>query len=653
MYAQNAAVPIRFWIIIGMMVLMLMPFAVQTSFAQSNGKTEVIPGSVLVQPGTCVDDVVTPATVSVPSDTAEDGIFYRITQPGEDGAFVVHAQVGDDYRFGNLDGTGWRLDNQWNAYWEATAPVPSCDGPVQDAGEEPEAGADSPGLGTFALPQDCGSIPYPAPTGADVTTAIGFSNYAITQNGVVFTSGPISLTSPTEELNLSFDWASVGAVKAGQYFSFVGPLDTNGNKVFASATQFFPVYNADGSHQAGCATVINGDITVQFTEYVNALTSVDGRISVDLVMAASYSEESSTVNFSFDDESNFSIEVPGTPSGAFAKRGWFERPDQGLVENLGSVGWQLHVPANPAGYSNLILHDYAPSDGSWTFSCAGANPTQVTMVALDGRGRPAAVDYTEDCSATQMSLTIPAVPGGVSIDFYFTADITPGAEGPFYNVATAQADEMDIIELPYEVLRTIGSGNLDGDLAVTPIPPAIDHATCVDEVWVPASVSLPAEQEGVTYSMTPNPFPAEGGELTVIATLDPGYAWASDAAVNGWVLDEANNSMVYRATVTNDPCVVSTETPPPPVETPTPEDPCIPPPPEECVPPPGSEGTPEPCETPTIPAWCLTPTPPTVTELPETGVEGTDSGANSILLAAAAVAGMSVIGAIAFQRERI
>ena len=654
MYALNAARPIRFFIVIGMMVSMLMPFAVQSAFAQSAGKTVVYPGSVSIQSGSCVDGVRTAATVSVPSDTPNDGVFYTITQPDAQGKFRVHAQVGDTFTMGNTSGTGWERTNDWNAYYDGTAPVPNCgNGPslTTTSDDADNAGTD---IGVFALPQDCGTIPYPAPTGSNVSSNIVFSNYTITQNGVVHTGGPISLSSPTEELTLGFNWASTGSVSSGQYFTFQGPLDTNGNKVFASATQYFPVLNSTGTAQAGCASVVNGDISVQFTEYVNPLNAVDGRISIDLVMASGSSEDTRTIEFTFDDDSTFTIEVPGTPAGEFAKRGWFERPDQGLVENLGSVGWQLHVPASSTGYTNLVLSDSAPQDGSWTFSCAGPNPTNVSLVALDSRGRTVALDFTENCNATSMTLTIPAVPAGVTLDFYFSADVTPGAEGPFYNIATAQADDMERVQLPYEVRRTVGSGMLDGDFAVAPIPPAINHAVCVDDVWVPASVTLPSSQEGVSYTMTPNPFPAEGGPLVVIATVAQGYTWGTGAEANGWVLDTTNNTMVYEADVTNEPCEVPTETPP--VETPTPptEEPCIPPTPEECVPPPGDDedGTPEPCVTPTIPAWCLeTPTPPTVTELPSTGTEGGNS-ANTILVASAVVALIVTAAGITIQRER-
>lgn len=653
MHALAPARPMRIAVIIGLLVSMLIPFAAQPTFAQSAGKITVYPAAVSIQPGTCVDGVVTPATVSVPADTLDDGIFYTITQPDAEGNFEVHAQVGDAYAMGDTSGTGWERTNEWNAYYTGIAPVPTCEeGPSVPVEEDTEDEIEQP-VGVFALPQDCGEIPYPAPTGDNVNAGVVFSNITITQNGVVHTGGPISLTSPSEELTLSFDWASIGSVQAGQYFEFVGPLDTNGNKVFASATQYFPVYNSAGTAQAGCASVFNGDVSVQFTNYVNPLGSVDGRISIDLVMAAGSVEETTTIEFSFGDDSTFLIEIPGTPSGEFAKRGWFERPDQGLVDNLGSVSWQLHVPASASGYTNLRLIDSAPEDGSWTFSCAGEEPTSVLLVARDQHGRSVDLDYTEDCSATLMTLTIPAVPAQTSVDFYFSVDLTPGAEGPFYNVATAQADEMELVQLPYEVRRTVGRGILDGDFAVTPVPPAIDHAVCVDDVWVPASVTLPVGQEGVSYSMTTDPFPAEGGHLVVIATLETGYTWATGAEANGWVLDSSNNTMVFEADVTNQPCDVPTETPPVETPTPTPEEPCIPPPPEECVPPPGEEGTPEPCETPTIPAWCLeTPTPPTVTELPSTGTEGVAGSGNGLIMAGAVIALLMTAAGVTIQRER-
>lgn len=634
MVTFNGARRARFAIVLGLLVSLMMPFAAQTGFSQSAGKTTVYPGAVSVQPGTCTDGVATAAIVSVPSDTLTDGIFYTITQPDDQGSFEVHAQVGDTFIMGDTSGTGWDRTNEWNAYYRDIVPVPDCDGPVP--GETTNTPDPDPGIVVSAMPLDCGSIPYPAPTGSDVTNSIVFSNFAIIQNGVVHTGGPISLSSPVEELTLTFDWASIGAVSAGQYFRFAGPLDTNGNKVFASATQYFPVLNTGGTAQAGCATVVNGDITVQFTGYVDPLNSVDGGISIDLVMAAGSMEEANTIEFTFDDTSTFAIEIPGTPSGEFAKRGWFERPDQGLVENLGSVGWQLHVPASPNGYTNLVLHDSAPADGSWNFSCAGEVPTNITLVALDGRGRPVALEYSEACDAAEMTLAIAAVPAGTTIDFYFTVDLAPGAEGPFYNIATAQADNLDVIELPYEVERTVGRGVLDGDFAVTPIPPAINHAVCVDNVWQPASVTLPTDQPGVVYSMSPNPFPAEGGYLVVTASLEIGYTWATGADISGWVLND-DNTMIFEAEVLNTPCEVPTETPPTETATPPTEEPCIPPVPEECTPPPGENETPVPCETPTIPAWCMeTPTPPTVTDLPDTGTTGSGSGSHAALIISAA-----------------
>lgn len=648
----TSARPVRFIILLGMLVSMLMPFALQSAFAQStDSKIVVYPGVVSIQPGVCTDGVITSATVSVPSDTADDGIFYTITQPDATGNLEVHAQVGDAYTMGDTSGTGWERANEWNAYYRSTAPVPDCgDGPsLPDNTQADNTDDDAdPAMGVFVLPQDCGSAPYPPPTGQNVTNRIVFWDFTITQNGEVHAGGPISLTSPTEELTLSFSWASTGPVSAGDFFEFLGPLDTNGQKVFTSATQYFPVMNTIGDAEAGCASVEYGDISVQFTEYVNPLGSVDGRISIDLVMAASSLEEATTIDFSFGDDSTFAIEIPGTPSGSFGKRGWFMRADQGLVENLGAVRWELHVPASPVGYTNLVLIDTAPADGSWTFSCAGPSSTETVAVASGPQG-PVSIEFEESCDATSMLLTVASVPANTTIDFYFYADITPGAEGPFYNAATAQADEFERIDLPYEVQRTVGRGVLDGDFAVVPIPPAIDHAVCVDDVWVPASVTVPTGQEGVTYTMTPEPFPAEGGYLTVTATLASGYSWAIGADSNGWVLDNETNTMVYEANVLNNPCDV---TPPP-----TPEEPCIPSPPEECIlTPPAEGGTPEPCEpgpTPTIPAWCLeTPTPPTVTELPETGTRGNGVMGDGIIAASVVTALVIAAAGITIQRER-
>lgn len=654
MYTLNVARRVRFIVALGMMVSMLMPFTVPSSFAQSTGKTVVYPGAVSIQAGTCVAGSIIPATVSVPSDTPVDGIFYTITQPDETGAFEIHAQVGDTYTMGDTSGTGWERTNEWNAFYRGTAPVPGCDGPTQ-VNQSDDSDADDPVFGVFAFPQDCGTVPYPAPTGTDVTSNIGFSNYVLTQNGVPHTGGLIELSSPQETLTLTFDWASTSAVSSGQYFVFEGPLDSNNQKVFTSATQWFPVMNSTNTAQAGCASVVGGDITVQFTEYVNGRVPVAGSISLFVQMESGANEETTVIEFDFDDESSFSIEIPGTPSGEFGKRGWFMRPDEGLVDNIGSVRWQLHVPASPQGYTNLILEDHAPADGSWTFSCAGESASQAIVVANSSQG-PVNITFVEDCEATVMTLTVASVPANTSVDFYFYADITPGAEGPFYNIASAQAEEINRVELPYEVRRTIGSGIADGDMAVTPIPPAIDHAVCVDDVWVPASVTLATNQEGITYTMTPNPFPEMGGPLTVVATLDTGFAWAEGAAANGWEYDAETNTMVYETIVLNDPCDVPTETPSPTPPTVTPtvpptEPPCIPPTPEDCEPP--EDGTPIPCETPTIPAWCLeTPTPPTVTELPETGSAGSSTGMNPLVFAGAAFAAIVAAAGVTIQRER-
>lgn len=643
----------RYLVLFLLVITSAMPLVSPATAAQS--KPLVYPGVVAVQEGTCVNGVITPATVSVPSDTTTDAIFYTITQPDAEGNFSVHAQVGDSNHLGAAP--GWSLDNVWNAYYNGVAPIPNCDGPQQvETGDADEPGdSDVPDMGVFALPQDCGSIPYPAPTGDDVTDVVSFSNFVITQGGVPHTGGAISLTSPNEVLTLEFDWTATAPVAAGQYFYFAGPLDTNGNKVFTSATQWFPVMNFAGTAQAGCASVVGGDIIVQFTNYVNPLAGVGGGIDLFVEMAAGSTEESNTIDFAFDNDSVFSIEIPGTPSGDFGKRGWFMRSDQGLVENLGAIRWQLHVPASSSGYTNLVLADYASEDGSWTFSCAGPLAADAVVVASGSQG-PVAVSYTEECSADAMTLTVASVPAGVSLDFYFYADITPGMEGPFYNIASAQADEFERIELPYEVRRTVGSGIADGSYAVLPVPPAVNHAVCVNDEWIPASVILPTGQEGVTYSMTPNPFPAEGGYVVVTATLAESYIWAAGAASNGWVLDESTGAMVYEADVTNTPCVEKTPTPtPPPAITPTPEVPCVPPTPEECIPTPTPEGgtptagteTPEPCVTPTVPAWCLetpTPTPPTVTELPETGRAAENGHGTNLLV----VAGLTLMIGVAF-----
>ena len=633
-----------------------------TATAQDDSwKTTVYPGSVLVTPGSCVDGTAVAPTVSVPSDSTDDGIFYTITQPDATGAYSLTAQVGDAYLMAETPGNGWVFKNTWNATYAGTAELPDCAvGPDQDTDTDDDADED---VGVLALPLDCGSIPYPAPTGEDVTSGVGFSNYVLTQNGVEHTSGPIELTSPDEVLTLSFDWDAATQISGGQYFVFEGPLDSNGNKVFTSATQWFPVWNYAGTNQAGCASVVGGDITVQFTNYVAGREGVGGTIDLFVELEAGSNTETRTIDFTFDDGSDFSITIPGVPSDSFGKRGWFLRDDQGLVENIAAIQWSFHVPASASGYTNLVLTDAAPEDGSWTFSCAGPSATDTTYSAFDTNGAPVTINFSEDCSAEAMTLSVAAVPANVSINFFFYADVTSEAEGPFYNLATASADEIETVTLPYEVRRTIGSGQADGDFVVTPIPPAITHAACVDEVndtWIPASVTIPTDQEGVAYTFTPNPFPAEGGTLVVIATLDEGYTWSEET--NGWVYDETNGTMVYEVEVTNDPCVIET---PPPTETPTPPTPCIPPTPEECIPTPTPSGegtpvpggevtpTPPPCETPTIPAECQTPTPPPVREFPNTGSEASGSVSSSLVISGLLVATTVVAaGAIAY-RERM
>lgn len=633
-------------------------------------KTTVYPGRVVVTPGSCVDGTIVSATVSVPADTLDDGIYYVITQPDASGAFSVTAQVGDDYLMAETPGNGWVFKNKWNATYSGTAEIPDCDqGPNQNTDEDELESEDGTGVGVYALTDSCGTAPYPDPDGDDVSGVVGFSNYVITQDGVPQTSGSITLSQPDEVLTLSFDWDANTRITAGDYFTFEGPLDSNGNKVFTSATQWFPVWNDAGTHQAGCASVVGGDIVVQFTNYVNGRDNVGGNIALFVEMAAGSSTETRTVDFSFDDDSNFSITIPGVPTESFGKRGWFMRDDQGIVQGSTAIQWRLHVPASASGYTNLVLTDAAPSDGSWTFSCAGPSATTTTYSALDKNGAPVTISFSEDCTATAMTLSVDSVPAYTSIDFFFYSDITSGSEGPFYNEATASADEIETIVLPYEVRRTVGSGQADGDFVVTPIPPAITNAACVDEVndeWIPASVTLPTDQEGVTYTMTPDPFPSEGGHLVVIATLDEGYVWSDET--NGWVYDETNGTMVYEADVTNDPCVIETPSPSPspspttpPSPTSTPEIPCVPPTPEECLPtptpegegtPPGGEQTPPPCETPTIPAQCQTPTPPTVHELPKTGTDGSRGIHGTYVMAGMLVATAVVAaGAIAY-RER-
>lgn len=635
--------------------------------ATAQTKTEVYPGEVVITAGTCVDGVATEGTATVPSDTVDDGIQYFLDGPKEDGSYTLRAMAGDGYAISDSVGAGWVKVADWRANYDFFFPdVPCADS--QDvssgsrtlvSGEVQKNETETPDSSApLALPADCGSIPYPAPVGSNVSGSVNFSNYVITHNGVTHTGGPISLGAPDESLVLGFDWTTTGSLTGGQYFTFAGPVDTDGNKVFTSASQWFPVYNFAGSAEAGCASVVNGDITVQLTGYVDGRSGIGGHIQLDLFMAAGSQTDARTIDFSFDDDSNFSIEIPGTPSGSFGKRGWFMRDDQGWVDPAGAIRWNLHVPASPTGYTNLLLEDAAPADGSWTFSCGDPGARTATTWQTSGPYGPVAIDVVESCSQERMTLTVATVPANVSIDFYFSADVTPGMEGPFYNDASASALEMDTIRLPYEVKRTTGSGNADGIFVVSPQAPAIDHAVCVDEVndtWVPAKVTLAPDTEAITYTNEPYPFPETGGHLIVTATLTDGYAWSSDVP-EGWVLNEADNTMVYEADVLNDPCVIETPTPTVPADNPTPTvPPCVPPPPTECIPTPASDGTPEvPCEpvpTPTIPAWCLEPTPPVVNKLPNTGTNAEAIPMMGVVLTAG-FAVLSIAAAAFIRHER-
>lgn len=629
---------------------MMLTLVSPTIAAQPAGKPLVYPGPVSVA---CVSGT---ATVSVPSDTTEDGIFYVITQPDASGNFQVTAQVGDAYYMAGTPGNGWTATNNWNAVYTGVAP--DCSAPTGPTTTQPTTTNPGTGPSVFALPLDCGTAPYPAPSGSNVGSVIGFSNYVLTQNGVAHTSGNITLTQPNEVLTLSFDWDASTYVQPGQYFVFEGPLDSSGNKVFASPKQWFPVWNHTGEFQAGCASVVDGDITVQFTSYVTNRWALGGSVELELELARDQSVESTTVDFTFDDGSTFSITIPGKPIDLFGKRGWFNRDDQGIEQPITSIRWQIHVPANADGYNNLVLADIAPAGNGWSFSCAGPAATSTMYNATAADGSPVHLDFSEQCSATAMTLTVARVPANTTVNFFFDADISSTAEGPFYNEATASADNLNTVPLDYEVRRTKGRGVADGIYSVTPQFPSITHAACVDEVndtWIPAKVVLPTGPDGVSYVMTPNPFPETGGYVKIVASLDEGYYWAND--ISGWTFNESDNTMIYEAQVTNDPCVIETVTP-------TPDYPCVPPTPEVCIPTPTPEGenppgegtpTPPPCvpgPTPTVPAWCLvTPTPPTVNELPKTG--GDQGSGNSTLIAAGMLAAtvIAAAGAVTY-RER-
>ena len=67
----------------------------------------------------------------------------------------------------------------------------------------------------------------------------------------------------------------------------------------------------------------------------------------------------------------------------------------------------------------------------------------------------------------------------------------------------------------------------------TPVAPTVVQAECVGGVTTPASVTLPPNGGGITYSMSPSA-PVAGNQVTVTATLSAGYVWVSPLP-DGWL----------------------------------------------------------------------------------------------------------------------